>query len=106
MWLLWLTNRWRGVGAVVVTLLAIIAVALIALSRSDTGISLLGDASAARPIASDSPSVVLPRSGSPLISVLDTPLPPSDGVQTVAAAQASWSAAEIAQHQEMVLAAI
>jgi hypothetical protein len=106
MWLLWLTNRWRGVGAVAVTLLAIIAVALIALSRSDTGISLLGDANAARPVVSGSSSVVLPRSGIPLISVLDTPLPPSDGVQTVAAAQANWSAAEIAQHQEMVLAAI
>jgi len=49
---------------------------------------------------------MLPRSGVPIVSVMEQSLPPSAGPQTVAAAQASWSAAEIAQHQEAVLAAV
>jgi hypothetical protein len=107
MWLLWLKNRWRGAGVLAVAVLTVILVALLALSRSGTSISFLGDVSAARPPAASGPSgAVLPRSGVPLVSVLDTTLPPSAGPQTVAAAQASWSAAEIAQHQDAVLAAV
>jgi hypothetical protein len=37
---------------------------------------------------------------------MEQSLPPSAGPQTVAAAQASWSAAEIAQHQDAVLVAV
>src|SRR5262249_27399537 len=82
-------------------------VAVIALSRSGTGISFLGDASAARPAATGGPTgAMLPRSGVPLASVMEQTLPASAGPQTVAAAQASWSATEIAEHQDAVLAAI
>jgi hypothetical protein len=106
MWLLWLKHRWRSAGAAV-ALLVVIIVALIALSQSGADISFLGDASAARPaVAGGSSGAVLPRSGIPLVSVLDTALPPSAGPQTVAEAQASWSAAEITQHQDALLAAI
>jgi hypothetical protein len=106
MWLLWLKNRWRGAGAVAVALFTIIVVALFALSRSGTGISFLGDASAARPPASVPSGAMLPRSGVPIVSALDTTVPPSAGPQTIAEAQASWSATEIAQHQDAVLAAV
>ena len=106
MWLLWLKNRWRGAGAVAVAVLTIIVVALFALSRSGTGISFLGDANAARPAANGSSGAMLPRSGVPLVSALDKALPSHTGPQSMAAAQASWSAAEIAQHQDAVLAAV
>jgi hypothetical protein len=106
MWLLWLKNRWRGAGVVAVAVLTVIVTALLALSQSGTSISFLGDASAVRPAASEPSSAVLPRSGVPLVSGVDKALPPGAGPQTVAAAQASWSAAEIAQHQDAVLAAV
>jgi hypothetical protein len=106
MWLLWLKNRWRGAGAVAVAVLTIIVVALFALSRSGTGISFLGDANAARPAANGSSGAMLPRSGVPLVSVIEQSLPPNAGPQTVAAAQASWSATEIAQHQDALLVAV
>lgn len=106
MWLLWLKNRWRGAGAAAVAVLTVIVVALFALSRSGTGISVLGDASAARPSASGPSGAMLPRSGVPIVSVMEQSLPPSAGPQSIAAAQASWSAAEIAQHQDAVLVAV
>jgi hypothetical protein len=106
MWVLWLKNRWRGAGAVGVAVLTIIVVALFALNRSGTGISFLGDASAARPAANGSSGAMLPRSGVPLVSVLDKALPSHTGPQNIAAAQASWSATEIAQHQDALLVAV
>jgi hypothetical protein len=107
MWLLWFKNRWRGAGAAVVAALIVGVIALVALSRSGTGISFLGDAGAARPAVASGPSgAMLPRSGIPLVSALDQPLPSSAGPQTVAEAQARWSAAEIAQHQEAMVAAV
>jgi len=107
MWLVWLKNRWHGAGAAAVAVLTIIVVALIALSRSGTGVSFLGDASAARPTTAGGPSgAVLPRSGVPLVSSLDTALPPSADPRTVAEAQSVWSAQELAQRQDAVLAAV
>jgi hypothetical protein len=103
---LWLKQRWQVAGAVGVVALALLLVALVTLHPFGAGIYFLGDASAARPAASGPSGAVLPRSDIPLLSVLDKTLPPSDSLQTIAAAQASWSAAEIAQHQDALLAAI
>jgi hypothetical protein len=106
MWLLWLKHRWRGAGALVITVLVGIVIALLALSRSTLSIGQLGDASAARPATGGQSSAVLPRSGVPLVSRLDQAVPASAGPQSVAAAQASWSAAEVARHQAALLAAV
>jgi hypothetical protein len=119
MWLFWLKHRWRQAGAAVAAVLAVLLVLLLALGRSGMGVSFLGDVSAPRLAAASGPSgVVLPRSGDPngpsssdaapvrQSSILDKPLLANVGPQTVAEAQAAWSADEIAQHQREVLAAV
>ena len=103
----WLKQRWRGISAVSVAALVALLSLMLALSHSGTGISFLGDFNAPRPAPAGGPSgAILPRSGVPVVSMLDTDLPTTAGPQTVAAAQAAWSADEIAQHQQEVLSAI
>jgi hypothetical protein len=103
----WLKQRWRGVSAVGIAALVALLALMLALSHSGTGISFLGDFNAPRPAAAGGPSgAILPRSGVPVVSMLDTDLPVSAGPQTVAAAQAAWSADEIAARQHEVLTAI
>jgi hypothetical protein len=119
MWLFWLKHRWRQAGAAAAVVLAVLLVLLLALGRSGMSISFLGDVSAPRLAAASGPSgVVLPRSGDPngpssgnaapvpQSSILDKPLLAGAGPQTVAAAQAAWSADEIVQRQREVLAAV
>jgi hypothetical protein len=106
MWLLWLKHRWRDGSALLIAVLAIVLVVLFALGRSIPGISHLGDASAARPSAGAPSGAVLPRSGVPVVSLLDTDLPSSRGPQTIAEAQAAWSTAEIAVRQQQLFTAI
>jgi hypothetical protein len=107
MWRLWLTRRWRGVSAAVSALLIVLVALLMTLNDSETGVRFLGDFNAPRPAAASDPSgAVLPRSNTPILSILDTDLPASAGPQTVADAQAAWSADEIALRQQEVLAAI
>ena len=119
MWLFWLKHRWRQAGAAVAAVLAVLLVLLLVFGRSGMGVSFLGDVSAPRLAAASEPSgVVLPRSGDPngpsssdtapvpQLSILDKPLLANVGPQTVAAAQVAWSAGEIAQHQQEVLAAV
>src|SRR6266545_4398747 len=116
LWLLYLRNRWQGVGAIVLAALALLLIALVLWGSPAFGVRLLGNADAPRVAAAHGPSgTVLPRSGNPqsepnLVdldgSILDTPAPAQAGPQTVAAAQAAWSADEIAGRQQALLAAI
>src|SRR5262249_39799925 len=78
------------------------------------GMRLLGNADAPRVVSNNTSGTVLPRSGTgqseanlvaPNTSILDTPAPVDAGPQTVAAAQAAWSADEITSRQQMLLAA-
>ncbi len=104
---LWLIRRWRSISAVGSVLLGVLLVVLMRLSASETGVRFLGDFTALRPaVASESPGAVLPRSGAPIVSALDNDLPASAGPQTIADAQTTWSADEIAQRQQEVLTAI
>jgi hypothetical protein len=103
----WLKQRWRGVSAVGITALVLLLALVLALSNSGSGISFLGDFNAARPVTAGGPSgAILPRSGVPIVSLLDTDLPASAGPQTIADAQAAWSADEIMERQQEVLSAI
>ena len=116
LWLLWLRNRWQGIGAAVIALLALLFIALIGLGGPAFGVSLLGNAGAPRAAAANGPSgTILPRSGDPAaspslidpnMSILDTLAPTDAGPQTVAAAQAAWSADAIKQRQNALLSAI
>jgi hypothetical protein len=104
---LWLKQRWCGVSAVSIAALVMLLALVLVLSNSETNISFLGDLNAPRPAVAGGPSgAVLPRSSVPIVSMLDTNLPVSVGPQTIADAQAAWSADEIAQRQQEVLAAI
>ena len=90
----WLKQRWRGISAVSIAALVALLALMLALSHSGTGISFLGDFNAPRPAAAGGPSgAILPRSGVPVVSVLDTDLPASAGPQSVADAQAAWDSA-------------
>jgi hypothetical protein len=103
----WLKQRWRGISAVSIAALVALMSLMLALSHSGTGISFLGDFNAPRPAAAGGPSgAILPRSGVPVVSMLDTDLPTTAGPQTIADAQAAWSADEIIQRQQEVLTAI
>ncbi len=115
-WLFYLRNRWRGIAAGGIVILALVTLALVGGDGPALGLHLLGDADAPRAVPNGASGAVLPRSGnsnaSPVAladasaSVLDTPAPASAGPQTVAAAQAVWSSTMLQQRQARLLAAI
>jgi hypothetical protein len=112
-WLIYLQNRWRGIGAGAIALLALVALALLGWGGPALGIRLLGNADAPRVVSNNTSGTVLPRSGDPSApqqplldtnaSVLDTAAPIDTGPQTLAEAQASWSADLLRLHQQAVL---
>ncbi len=115
-WLLWFYHRWQGLGAATIAVLALLLVALLLWRGPAHSVRLLGNADAAR-VATQGPSgMTLPRSSdsdagpgmlaNPSFSILDTPVRSDDGPQSVAEAQAAWSAAELEQHQRSVLEAL
>src|SRR5947208_15669153 len=88
--LIWLKNRWRGISAAVVALLALVLVLFMLFDRSGLGVAFLGDAGASRAAASRSSGTVLPRSSDPnapidsvpvAASILDRGAPASAGPQ-------------------------
>jgi hypothetical protein len=115
-WLIYLQNRWRGIAAGGVAILALVALALLGWGGPALGMRLLGNADAPRVVTNNASGTVLPRSGDPNASpealtdanasVLDMPAQPDSGPQTVAAAQAAWSTALLQQHQASLLTAI
>ena len=114
-WLFYLRNRWRGIAAGGIVILALVALALVGWGGPALGVHLLGDAGAPRSVSNSASGMVLPRSNSNAspaahtdasASVLDTPAPADAGPQTVAAAQAAWSAALLQQREASLLAAI
>jgi hypothetical protein len=115
-WLIYLQNRWRGVGAGAIAILALVALALLGWGGPALGVHLLGNADAPRAAANAASSTMLPRSGDPhanpavladtSTSVLDTPAPVDAGPQTVAAAQAAWRADMLQQREARLLTAI
>jgi len=115
-WLLWFQSRWRGLGAAAITVLALLLIALTVWGGPALSISLLGNADAPRVAAQGPSGTILPRSSDvdanpgalsdPTMSILDTPVRADAGPQTIAAAQAAWSADEIARHQNALLSAI
>jgi hypothetical protein len=103
----WLKQRWRGISAAGIAVLIVLLTLTQIVRSSGTGITLLGDTTAPRTVAAGAPSgAVLPRSGVPVVSLLDTDLPNSSRPQTIAEAQAAWSTAEIAVHQQQLFSAI
>jgi hypothetical protein len=102
----WLKQRWRGVSAVGIAALVVVLALALGLSNTGSSIILLGDFNAPRLAAGGPSGAVLPRSGVPVVSMLDTDLPASAGPQTVPDAQAAWSADEIVARQHEVLTAI
>lgn len=115
-WLIYLQNRWRGIAAGGVAILALVALALLGWGGPALGMRLLGNADAPRVVTNGASGTVLPRSGDPNASpealadanasVLDTPAPASVGPQTVAEAQAAWSPDMLQQREASLLAAI
>jgi len=115
-WFLWLRNRWQGVGAAAIAVLALLLIALTLWGGPAFSITLLGNADAPRVAAQGPSGTILPRSSDvdanpgtlidPNTSIFDTPARADAGPQTVAAAQAAWSADEIANHQNALLTAI
>jgi hypothetical protein len=115
-WLIYIRNRWRGIGVGALALLALFALAFLSLGGPALGVHLLGNADAPRAAANAASSTMLPRSGDPHAnpavladanaSVLDTPAPGDAGPQTIAAAQAAWSADVLQQREARLLTAI
>ena len=108
MWLLWLRNRRRGVLAVAVALIALVAVVFIARSGTIGGVAFLGNAGAPRAAAQDAGGAALPRAvdgSTSTTSLLDQPLSASAGPQTIEAAQAAWTAEETTRRRDEVLGA-
>jgi hypothetical protein len=116
-WFLWFKHRWQAISAFGIALLALLLVVLMITGTSTFGMTLLGNASAPRVAAADSPSgTVLPRSSDPNqstgalpdlnASVLDQAIAADAGLHTVAEAQAAWSTTEMEQHQTELLAAV
>jgi hypothetical protein len=113
-WLLWFHHRWRALGAAALAILAVGLGALLLAGGPALSLRLLGDAGAPRAGTNTTAGTVLPRSGDPNASpeassdanasVLDAPAPAAAGPQTVAEAQAAWSADLIQQRQQTVLA--
>ena len=124
MWWIWIKHRWRGLSAVACVLLAVLIVVLIVMDVPDLGVSVFGNAAAPRASANGTTAgIVLPRSSDPGAPVRaapdqngDAPDPKSSlldrggarehGPQSIAAAQAAWTPAEVRAHQHEVLAAV
>jgi len=115
-WLLWLHTRWRGLGAAAIAVLALLLIALTLWGGPALSITLLGNADAPRVAAQGPSGTILPRSSdvdanpgtlsAPTLSILDTPVRADAGPQSVATAQAAWSADEITKQQNALLSAI
>jgi hypothetical protein len=117
MWFFWLRRRWRVALASLAIVLAAALVTVLTLGDTAFSVTLLGDANAPRAALAGEPSgTMLPRSGDATqaystlpdtnTSLLDAPIGADAGPQTVAQAQAAWSAAEIQQHETELLAAL
>lgn len=116
MWQYRLKSHWREISAAIIVIAAVLLVFLaIRSSANSAGVTLLGDAAAPRPTAAYRPQATLPRAVDEDMaalantlpsSVLDNPPPPSDDLQSVAAARSSWSDKEIQQRQAEVLTAV
>ena len=115
-WSFWLRSRWRGVAAAAAVALSLAALLWMLWGSPVARIRQLGDTQAPRAVPSGPSGVVLPRSADESAqpgaladtsaSLLDLPVPADFGPQTVATAQAAWSAAEREQHQRAVLDSI
>jgi hypothetical protein len=116
-WFLWFKHRWQAISAFGIALLALLLVVLMITGTSTFGMTLLGNASAPRVAAADSPSgTVLPRSSDPNqststlpdlnASVFDQAIATNAGPHTIAEAQSAWSVTELQQHQTEILAAM
>jgi hypothetical protein len=111
--LLWLQHRWRALGAGAAIILALVGLVFVVSGSPALSVRLLGDTGAPRPASPKPGGAALPRSGgdqvasAPLAgSALDAPAPATDGPQTVAEAQAAWSADLIQLRQQAMLAQI
>lgn len=113
-WLLWLRHRRRGLGALLIVALALAFLGLFGVGDRALGVRGLGNAAASRTAAQGPSGTVLPRSADgaarpstlSVSSVLDTRVPADADPQMVAAAQAAWSADEIAKRQDALLVTI
>lgn len=118
MWWLWIQSRWRGAAALALAVLVMLGAALLVMPNMGADVQLLGNAAAPRPAGARNgqAGARLPRSGAvddapgtlpgSTASVLDTAVAPDADPQTVAAAQAAWSADERARRQDMLVTAI
>ncbi len=116
MWFFWLRQRWPIALAGLSLLLAAALAVVLALGHAPPGVAFLGDVSAPRSPDTKRSGILLPRSAGvssqpgslndPRTSLLDLPVAADAGPQSVAAAQAAWSAAEREQHQRAVLDSI
>lgn len=115
-WSFWLRSRWRGAAAAALVALSLVGLVWTLWSSPVSRIQLLGDAQAPRAALVGPSGVVLPRSAGvasqpgalsdPRASLLDLPAPADASPQSVAEAQAAWSASEREQHQRAVLESI
>src|SRR5205085_12236624 len=72
--LIWLRNRWRGISAAMVALLAVALVLFMVFDKSGLGMAFLGNADAPRAAASGSSGTVLPRSSDPNAPIDSVPV--------------------------------
>lgn len=116
-WKLWFGQRGRRVGAIIGALLLALLALLLVTGDSSAGLAFLGDVTRPRQDAAVSNGAMLPRAVDPnaplaeapssaVSTLLDTPAGASGGPQQIEAAQATWSAEEIARHQQEVLTAL
>lgn len=115
-WSFWLRSRWPGAAAAAAVVLSLTGLLWMLWGSPIASIRQLGDTQAPRAVPSGPSGMVLPRSAAdstapgtlndPRASLLDLPVAADAGPQSVAAAQAAWSAAEREQHQRAVLDSI
>src|SRR5207247_9434507 len=80
LWWLWIRNRWRGLSAAGIALLAVLIVWFIASGSASLGVIFLGDADAPRVTATGGSvsGTILPRSGDPNAPINVAPDPRGD----------------------------
>ena len=115
-WSFWLRSRWRGAAAAAAVVLSLTALLWMLWGSPIASIRQLGDTQAPRAVPSGPSGVVLPRSADasaqpgaltdPRASLLDAPVASDAGPLSIADAQTAWSAAELEQHQRVVLDAV